>query len=486
MDDRGYAYDPVGTGTPVNQQAHRMEAGQLWRQYVIAGAANIVVACTGYSMGWTAPVNVKLGNSTTNPLEELPTSDQIAWMGSLLTVGAIFGPFIGGLAASKIGRKWGLMSSSIPLFLGWIMTIIATNMGYLFAGRILWGVAVGMIFTISPMYCAEIATDEVRGALGSYLQMFITVGFILIYGMGPFVPYHVISYVGIVCVAVFCVVFFFMPETPTYYLLKSDREAAAACLCTLRGKSRSGVEAELSKIEIDVKASMEKTATVMDIFKGSNFKAFYISCALVLFQQFSGINAVLFYMTDIFKKAGTSLDPAIATIIIGAVQLVASFITPFVVDRLGRRLLLLVSACGTSIGLILLGMFFLLVETESDVVEKISFLPILSLVLFIVTYCWGLGPLPWAVMSELFPIEVKAVASPIATALCWFISFLVTRYFESIAVALGTYVAFWLFAVFCVIAFFFTLFIVPETKGKSFQEIQDMLAGRKSSMPEKS
>ncbi|CAH0684158.1 unnamed protein product [Chilo suppressalis] len=478
MDDTSYAYDPVGTGAPVNQQAYRMEAGQLWRQYVIAGVANIAVASTGYSMGWTSPVNVKLNNTAESPLPDSITTDQGAWIGSLLTVGAIFGPFIGGLAASKIGRKWGLLSSSIPLFLGWILVAAATNVGLIYGGRICWGVAVGMIFAISPMYCAEIATDESRGALGSFLQSFITVGFLLVYGIGPFVSYSAVAYVGVAFVAVFAISFFFMPETPTYHLTKNNREAAAECLAVIRGRSLGAVQEELDKIEADVKAAQAKTATIADVFRGSNFKAFYISCALVFFQQFSGINAVLFYMTDIFQAAGSSLDSSIATIIIGAVQLVASCITPFVVDRLGRRILLLISSCGTAIGLGLLGMYFLLAAQNSPVVESMGFVPILSLVVFIVTYCWGLGPLPWAVMSELLPIEVKAIASPLATAFCWLLSFLITRYFSSIAEAVGMYTAFWIFGVCCVGAFFFTLFIVPETKGKSFTEIQDMLAGR--------
>ncbi|XP_034837427.1 facilitated trehalose transporter Tret1 isoform X1 [Maniola hyperantus] len=487
MAERSYAYEMVATGTgAVDDQPYRQESGQLWRQYLIGAVANIAILCTGYSMGWTAPVNIKLTSNDTSqsPLDQKATSDEIAWMGSVLNIGAIIGPFIGGFAASSIGRKWGLMSSAIPLFVGWILVAAATNMAFLYAGRIFWGIAVGMLFTISPMYCAEIATVESRGALGSFLQSFITVGFLLVYGAGPFISYHAVAYLGVAVVALFAVSFFFMPESPTYYLLKDRNEDAAQCLMTLRGRSRQGVAAELALLKVDVTASMQKTATIKDVFHGSNFKAFYISCALVFFQQFSGINAVLFYMTDIFKASGTDLDPSIATIIIGAVQLVASFITPFVVDRLGRRILLLVSSCGTAIGSTLLGMFFLLSYTGNPVAEKISFLPILALVLFIVTYCWGLGPLPWAVMGELFPIEVKAAAAPIATAFCWILSFLVTKFFPSISESIGMHVGFFIFGACCVAAFFFTLFVVPETKGKSFQEIQAML-GAENPEPEK-
>ncbi|CAH2096827.1 unnamed protein product [Euphydryas editha] len=454
-----------------------MKGGQLWRQYIIAANANLAITSIGYCLGWTAPINSKLTDPVNSPLGRPATTEEIAWIGSLLSIGAIFGPFFGGLTASKIGRKWGLMSATIPLFIGWIMIAVATSIPLLYAARIIWGVAVGMLFTITPMYCGEIATDDSRGALGSFLQAFITLGYLLIYVVGPFVSYYVVAYVGLAFVAIFAITFFFMPESPTYYLLKDDREGAAECLEVLRGRPRADIESELNLIASDVAASRERTATISDVFRGGNFKAFYISCMLVFFQQFCGINAVLFYLTDIFNASGTSLDSDIATIIVGAVQVVCSSMTPFVVDRLGRRILMLISSCGTAIGMGLLGMFFLLDRNDSPVVESISFLPVLSLVLFIVMFCWGLGPLPWAIIGELFPIEVKAVATPIVTAFCWILSFLITYFFPSISDSIGMHVGFFIFGGCCVGSFFFSLLLLPETKGKSFQEIQIMLGG---------
>ncbi|XP_028028193.1 facilitated trehalose transporter Tret1-2 homolog [Bombyx mandarina] len=480
MADRSYVYEPVSTEAPVKTQAHSMEQGQLWRQYIIAGVANIATIALGFALGWTSPVNLKLLDPNDTPLSRPVTNDEISWIGSLLSVGAMFGPFIGGFLASKIGRRWSILLSSVPLIVGFVLVVAVQNVAMIYAGRVFWGLAVGMLYTVLPMYCAEIATDDTRGALGSFLQLFVVLGFLLVYGVGPFVPYFTLQYVGIAVVAVFCVLFFFMPETPMYYLNQDDVDSAAKCLQIIRGKSRAGVQAELDKMAAEVKAANEKTANLSDVFRGANFKAFYISCALVAAQQLCGINAVLFYMATIFETAGASLDSAIATIIIGAVQVGASAVTPLVVDRLGRRMLLLISCTGTTIGLGLLGMYFILDTNGNPVVDSMRFLPILALVLFIVTYCVGLGPLPWAIMGELFPIEVKALASPIATAFCWMLSFLVTRYFNPIADAVGMGVAFLIFGVCCIIAFFFTFFMVPETKGKSFQEIQEMLAGKTS------
>lgn len=488
VDTASYTYDPVANEASVHVQMEELGGGQKWRQYVIAAIANIAITCTGYSMGWTSPITPKLSEDNywlQSPLPRPITTEEEAWMGSLLTVGAIFGPFIGGFVGSRFGRKNGLLSCALPLIIGWILISIAKEIGYIYAGRIFWGIGVGMLFTISPMYCAEIATDDVRGALGSFLQVFITIGFLIVYAVGPFVSYGVVAYLGIALVLLFVGSFIFMPESPIYYLSKNNREAAVQALMKIRGQSHSGVQDELEKMVADVEVTLSKTAKISDIWatKG-NIKAMYVSCALVFFQQFCGINAVLFYMDSIFSAAGSDIKPHISTIIIGVVQMGASFVTPFVVDRLGRRFLLLISSCGTTIALGLLGMFFIL--KDEPIAEKINFVPILSLVLFMITYCVGLGPMPWTVMGELFPIEVKAIAAPIATAFCWILSFLVTRFFKPIALAVGMHIAFWIFGVCCLAAFFFTLFLVPETKGKSFQEIQDMLNGRTQPDKEKS
>ncbi|XP_048001746.1 facilitated trehalose transporter Tret1-like [Leguminivora glycinivorella] len=452
--------------------------GQIWRQYIIGAIANIGIVMTGYSMGWTSPVSIKLkdANLTDSPLAEPITVDQESWIGSILNLGAILGPFIAGPLAAYFGRKWTLILSSTPLFIGYILIVAATAVEFLYAGRFMWGVGAGMLFTVSPMYCAEIATISSRGALGSFLQVFITLGFLVVYVIGPYISYSAIAYVAIVILAVFDILVFFMPETPIYHLTKNDRDSAAVCLSIIRGQSCEGVESELDVMAKDVAASMAKTATIRDVFRGSNFKAFYISCALMFFQQFCGINAVLFYMANIFEASGAKLDSSIATIIVGVVQAAGSWMTPFVVDRLGRRLLLMISTCGSAITSALLGLYFLLDHLDSPIAASIRFLPLLSLVIFMVTYGAGLGPLPWAVTSELFPIEVKAVAAPVTTAFCWLLSFLVTKYFGPVSQALGMYAAFFFFGVCCVLAFFFTIFFVPETKGKSLAEIRVMLS----------
>lgn len=172
------------------------------------------------------------------------------------------------------------------------------------------------------------------------------------------------------------------------------------------------------------------------------------------------------------------MEPAIATIFVGIVQVLASCCTPLIVDRLGRKIILLFSAAGMAIGLGLLGLFFYLDHNKSPLAASLAWLPIVSLVGFVIVYCVGFGPLPWAVLGEMFPPNVKSIASSIGTSICWILGFAVTKYFAAIEASIGSYGAFWLFGFFCCTAFFFVLFLVMETRGLSLQQIQNKLNGR--------
>lgn len=187
---------------------------------------------------------------------------------------------------------------------------------------------------------------------------------------------------------------------------------------------------------------------------------------------------MLFYSETIFTKAGSSIDSAVATIIIGAVMLLSSCITPFFVDSTGRKGLLLTSAAGMTVSLTTMGIYFFF--DERDRMHDLGWIPITALVSFILFYCVGFGPLPFTVLSEMFAPEIKSMASSIAITACWVVDFGVTKAFLPLETVIGSYGNFWLFGFFCVIAFVFTATMVFETKGLSLNEIQERLNGRKS------
>ncbi|XP_034952225.1 uncharacterized protein [Chelonus insularis] len=463
-----------------NIMAH--EKGSQLLQFVAAIAANLSIVAGGSMLGWTSPTLFKLEKSPVvedNPLGVSISKDESSWVGSLVSVGALIGSFLAAYLAEKFGRRVTLLSSVIPFLISWILIASATVIEVLYAARLIAGLSIAFPFTVLPMYCGEIAEPSIRGILGSFLQLFITVGLLYAYAIGPYVSYTVF---WITCAALpiaFFVCFFKMPESPYFLAAQGRKSEVIDVLAKLRGKSTSAVKDEADEIQAVVEEAFSKEASFTDLFTvKTNFKALVFTCALVTFQQTTGINVVLFYSETIFASAGNSgINSSLETIIVGLVQLGASCITPLVVDRLGRRLLLIASGVGTTLSLGTLGLFFYLKDEAKTDVSSIGWLPIVSLMVFIATYSIGWGPLPWTVMGEMFASEVKTKASGITVFVCWTLAFLITKYFSAVTSTFGDFAAYWLFAVLCILSVLFTLFILPETKGKTLQEIQSELSG---------
>ncbi|CAG9836628.1 unnamed protein product [Diabrotica balteata] len=453
--------------------------------YIAASAANIASFVCGTAFGWTSPEIPKLNNLTTTPLAEVLSPSQEGWVGSFLPLAAAIGPIGGGIMADMIGRKKSLLVATLPFLLAFLLNIMASAVFYFYVSRFLCGLGVGMIFTVLPMYIGEISDDEVRGSLGSFMQLFIVIGLLFSYGLGPYLPVKTFNIILLFPPVIFIVIFLlFIPDSP-YYLIQSDNsETALEALIKLRGGNKSLAQKELEviklQVEEDLKSKSSFTGTFKTIFSSKPLKmALFLALALVSWQQLSGINVVLFYSQNIFTDAGVSIPPEICTIIIGIVQVLASGTTPLLVEKWGKRFLLMFSGIGMFISQGVLTYFFYLKDNQHKDVSSIGWVPILSLVVFIITYCLGFGPLPWAVMGELFPGNVKSVASTATASFCWILGFLLTNYFGAVAEVIGKSGSFGFFTICCLLSAIFTFKFLPETAGKSLNEIQALLAGKK-------
>ncbi|XP_058811704.1 facilitated trehalose transporter Tret1-like isoform X2 [Topomyia yanbarensis] len=430
----------------------------------------------GASMAWTSPVESKLNNLEESPLSRIPTPSELSWIGSILTLGSLTGPAFAGIVAYRFGRKLAMLSSAVFFLLSYVLFLTASSVAQILVGRFLQGCGIGFAITITPLYVAEIATANRRGSLGSLVQTFITFGLLVDYTIGPYVSYTAFQWIQMVLPIVFIVAFSQMPETPQFFVSKGNYPAAAQSLAYIRGEPISELQHEFNAIQHSVEESMRNRGTVRDLYRDhANLRALIICTGVVIFQQLSGINPVQFFAQTIFDKTGTGLRADVSAIILGIFQVVASIVTALIVDRVGRRPTLLISAVGMCCALSALGTYFYLDHTGLESIDRLAFLPVLSLVLFVVMFCTGFGPIAWVLLGEMFAPSIKSLASSIVSSICWLTSFFVLFYFTALGEAVGTHWLFWIFAICCAVAFVFTYVFVVETKGLSLPDIQARL-----------
>ncbi|XP_039755974.1 facilitated trehalose transporter Tret1 isoform X3 [Pararge aegeria] len=456
----------------------RDDSGRKLPQYIAALSATLGALAAGAMLGWSSPVIFKITQNNTSEYDFEVSQAQGDWISSLINLGAAAVCFPIGLVMDAIGRKKTMLLLVIPFTLGWLLITFATSVGMLMAGRFITGIAGGAFCVTAPAYNSEIAQDSIRGTLGSFFQLMITVGILFAYAVGSYTSVFVFNILCTLIPIIFGLVFFFMPESPSFLVVKGRSDEAKDALIRLRGRNYD-VDSELNNLQL--KADLAKSQPISfasAITKKTALKALLICYALMLFQQLSGINAVIFNTSSIFDSAGATIPAAIATIIIGVIQVIATFTSSLVVDKLGRRILLLFSALVMCLCSTALGVFFFLKDTHgenSSIVAAISWLPLLSLSLFIIAFSIGFGPIPWMMAGELCLIDIKAFVGSTAGTFNWLLSFTVTSTFNSLNTLIGSGQVFWIFAGIMLIGFVFIFFVVPETKGKSADEIQLML-----------
>lgn len=339
----------------------------------------------------------------------------------------------------------------------------------LFLARILTGISFGMAYSI-PIYLGEIASDSIRGSIGTLVTVMGKLGILMQYSIGPYVSIEVMAWLSLSTPVLFFVCFIFMPESPYYLVSKRKYVKAHASLKWLRGNSDDVTE-ELEKIKVSVLKAQENKGTIREIFTSAGSRrAFWICIGLFAAQFLCGSLAILTYSQQIFEKVGSSLGSSELSIIMGVVQLVSAAFSSSVVDRLGRRPLLLISTISTTICNALVASYFLMDHKGFDV-STISWIPVVAIMCFIVGYTIGLSTVPSAIMGEVFATNIKSIASALIILSTSPIGFGVTKLYQTVSDNQGIYVSFYIFAIFCFLFILFVYFLVPETKGKSLDLI---------------
>ncbi|CAH0597626.1 unnamed protein product [Chrysodeixis includens] len=463
-------------------------------QYIAAVAAAIAAVAGGTILAWTSPAlpqlmplvtnttnlarNGSLVNSLNQTADFLLNTRDSSLVSSILAIGAAISALPVGMLASKIGRRPTVLILSIPFTINWLLTIFANGAGMLIAARFFAGLATGGACVAAPMYIGEIAETSIRGSLGAYFQLFLTVGILFTFVVGGWTHWRTLSIVSAVFPILLVVVFWWMPETPQYLLGKNRRRDAEKSLRWLRGPD-ADLSAELEDMQKEVDDAARNNASLLSMITSRAPRmALICGLGLMFFQQFSGINAVIFYTNNIFQSAGSNIPPVIATIIVGVVQTIATYASSVLVERAGRRILLLQSSIIMGICLVILGIYFKLQHAQVNV-AAFGWVPLVCLVLFIISFSMGFGPIPWMMMAELFPVEFRGAATGFTVVANWILVFIVTLGFPIMKDAIGIFSCFWFFAAIMVIGTIFVFFLIPETKGKTVSQIQAILSGKR-------
>ncbi|KAF2887654.1 hypothetical protein ILUMI_18519 [Ignelater luminosus] len=383
--------------------------------YMTVFAGNLLALCVGFSFSWSSPVLLKLTDEKyldSNPLRRLITSEEASWIGSLLSLGGMFGVFLAVFTASKFGRKKALwLSCVIPFVAGFSITGYAKEVHLYFLARFIIGVGVSGVYTVVPMYLGEISEDDIRGFVCALMMTFETAGELITYCSMPYITIYASAVVSVVItVAVAIVIISWLPESPYFLLSMKDKNGAEKSLMKLRNETKEGVSTELDYIESVLQDFVDNEVRFIDLFRTKAArKSEIITLGLTVFQHLSGILPVMLYSQNIFKETGSSIPPEICTMIIAVIQFFASFIAPNLVDKLGRRWMLFLSALGMLISQCLLGLYFFFKERQYDLSE-FYWLPIACYICFLISYLIGFGPLIWTIMGEIFMPNLKAKA----------------------------------------------------------------------------
>ncbi|XP_047035819.1 facilitated trehalose transporter Tret1-like [Helicoverpa zea] len=448
----------------------------LKTQILIVACVNIGQFIDGYSVGWSAPIIPKLQDPHQSPLPELVTDFQVSCIGSLLYIGAIVGPYIPSYLSNIIGRKPCLLLGGLLNLLAIILIITTHNIIMVYAVRIISGLGMGMVTVSNLVYVGEIASTNIRGILLTSTSIVGIFGTLAAYSIGPYVSYQATGYIALVINIVHVIGILFVPESPVYYALKGKETETKSTLRLLgRLDDLENVFESVQDLEPNDGHSWKSWVKIFTV--KSNRRSLIITFSLLTLQQMSGVAAVLFFVTTIFQLAGSSIRPDLATILVGATRLLSSLIAPTLVERAGRRILLLTSTAFCAVSLFILGTYFYLDRIQSSIISDIRWLPLMALIMYFFSYESGFGTMPFALVGEMFKGNARSPGSAISMTTAWLIGFLIATSFNTMLTSIGGDVTFLVFSLSCVLACLFTYKFVPETKGRTLSEIQQILSG---------
>ncbi|XP_076629381.1 facilitated trehalose transporter Tret1 [Colletes latitarsis] len=454
-----------------------------FRQFIVALVPNISCLSYGLAIGWQSPMTPLLQSADSPAVSEPMTDDEVSWLTAIMCLTGAFVTLVVGAIAERCGRKLAGCLAALPFSACWMLIIFASEHVHVFISRFFSGIGGAMALYVVPRYVSEISSDEIRGMLSSLLVLLLNGGILLGYILGALFSFRVFAIIAFAISLFYFVFVLFLPESPVYLIRRNRLPEAARSLKWLRAGHEPTVQRELSRLQAEVKelCVSGKSIVPSDLFRDkATVKGLIITLGLFSAQQLCGIFAMVSYTETIFRMSGSSLSPNTSTIIVGAIQLFGSYLSTSLMERLGRRPLLLMSSSGMCACHYILGVFCYLQTLNYDT-SSFTWIPIVTLSSYMILYSLGLGPGPYVVSSEILSRDVSTLILSLGLFSVWLSAFLIVKFFPSMVALLGMFGCFFLLGTFCAIIFAFVFALIPETKGQPRQLILDRLNGLPSS-----
>ncbi|KAM7362746.1 facilitated trehalose transporter Tret1-like [Cochliomyia hominivorax] len=465
-------------------------------QLLAAITAQILTFAHGIAAGWISPTLHQL-QSHNSPTGFVITVEEVSWIGSLFGLGSLTGNILFGLLLNRIGRKWCMYLIALPYLSSWILIYFSKTSVYLYVARYLGGMTGGGNYVVVPIFITEIADPSIRGALSSMAMLFLSFGIMTGFVLSSYLDYYHSPCIIMIFPLVYLIAVAQFPETPQFLLRKQQIDKAREAFKFYKKLSKQeNVEANSSKREenpendeyqklqendrnekasenVEFQELKKNVLTTNDQFQSLTYKdfvtkdalkAFFTAFMLMALNQFSGSFAFTNYMSDIFAQTGTDIAPNTCTIVMGVAQIMGTCFTMIIVDRFGRKLLMLISSGGMAVGLIAFGLYMKFTSAELKLLY--NWLPLVVMTLIILFASIGVVALIFTIIVEILPTKIRTPATSMCMAIMSLMVFVSLKIFPVLMQNYGLSTVLFSCGGVCVVCFLYLWLYLAETKGK--------------------
>ncbi|XP_023336487.1 facilitated trehalose transporter Tret1-2 homolog isoform X3 [Eurytemora carolleeae] len=400
----------------------------------------------------------------------------------LVSIGCLVGSLLAGPVMEKYGRRFSLIVCSSGSFcFGFFLMLFASSNVLLYIGRLLNGVGLGFVMATSSVYIIEICSPDMRGLLGCFIQLMWSIGVLVMFILGCFLNWWQLILAKIVCLVPYVLGMYISPESPRWLFLQGKDEEGRRALRWLRGDIQENIlEEKLIRLELQTRISDE--VKIREMIKEPGFlKPFLIAVFIMFFRNMSGMGVIIAYCNTILKDSGTEFDANLSSITVGIILVLSCLFATLVLVKFARKAVLVISMFGMGLSFTVLGFYFQTLEAEKEnsfegmygvLNMQYRWVPCTAILALLFLGNSGYGTLVWVVIAEILPKKTRSLANSIIIFIAYLIGFISTKSFIDLTLLLQESGAFYFYSAVCMLGAVFTIVFVPETRGKSLQEIE--------------